>query len=116
MTHPETISVARGYTRTPGPRYEAEGDNSGEGFRKILAPLVAAAIRDNRKLLVDLDGTAGYGTSFLEEVFGGLIREHGHEESTLKKTLKIKSDEEPYLADEIWAYVAEAQNEAARRR
>jgi hypothetical protein len=71
-----TFSVARQFTRTPGARYEHEGDYSGESFRReYLAPLVQKAISEAVKIHISLDGTAGYGTSFLEEAFGGLVRE-----------------------------------------
>ena len=41
-------------------------------------------IRD--RLIVDLDGTAGLGTSFLEESFGGLIRRDHINYNILKQT------------------------------
>ena len=41
----------------------------------------------NVKLIVDLDGTAGLGTSFLEESFGGLIRRDHINYNILKQTL-----------------------------
>ena len=69
------IKIARDYSFSPGPRYIDEGKNSGEEFRKeVLYPKFKDAIDTNNKIIVDLDGTDGYGTSFLEEAFGGLIR------------------------------------------
>jgi len=58
---------------------------------------------NNITIMIDLDGTPGYGSSFLEEGFGGLIREGVPYE--LLKSLKIKTDEEPELADEIKEYI-----------
>lgn len=89
-------SIAQNYTLTPGPRYRDEGQNSGEDFRKkVLTGLVKKAIQTGEKLIIDLDGTEGYGPSFLEESFGGLIRVEGIDYSALMKVLEIKSDEEP---------------------
>jgi hypothetical protein len=56
-----------------------------------------------------LDGTAGYATSFLEAAFGGLAREFGKD--TVLDCLKFKSDEEPYLIDEIKGYIKDVQKD-----
>jgi hypothetical protein len=89
------ISIAKDYSRFPGPRYEKEGNFSGEIFRKEkFFPLIQHAIEKNIKVIIDLDGTAGYGTSFLEETFGGLIREHNLQYDHILKHIEIKSSEE----------------------
>jgi len=103
------ISIASDFSVAPGPRYPWEGDNCGQNFRtKILVPQLHAAIEAGQILTVDLDRTAGYGTSFLEEAFGGLIREDGYSLETLKKNLKLHSKEEPELLDEISEYMKDA--------
>lgn len=95
------------YTRTPGGRYPTDGKFPGSEFlEKHLLPAFEEAKSRGLHLLVDLDGTAGYASSFLEEAFGGLARKHGAE--AVKAILKVKSVDEPYLADDIWLYVAEA--------
>ena len=38
-----------------------------------------------------MDGAVGYGPSFLEEAFGGLVRCEGFEKSTLDTRLKIRT-------------------------
>ena len=60
---------------------------------------------------VDLDGVAGYGTSFLEESFGGLIRENKVPLDVIKRTIKLISHEEPSLLDEINEYLEDAHKE-----
>jgi hypothetical protein len=55
---------------------------------------------------VDLDGTMGYATSFLEEAFGGLARKHPDEE--VLNHLRFCSKDEPYLIDELTQYIKEA--------
>jgi len=57
------------------------------------------------KLEIDLDGTEGYATSFLDEAFGGLARKYGKEK--VIKSLVFISYEEPYLIDEIKSYMNE---------
>lgn len=104
-----TFSVARDFSRTPGPRYINEGDFSGQLFREqFLLPIVREAISSKSMLRVDLDGTAGYGTSFLEEAFGGLVRENHIPLNDLLPILDIKSDEEDYLVEDITGYLKDA--------
>ncbi|WP_371734335.1 STAS-like domain-containing protein [Acidisphaera sp. S103] len=70
----ETIRVAV-YAPAPGGRFASDGPFSGEWFREtVLRPALSRAISHGTKVRVELDGTAGYGSSFLEEAFGGLIR------------------------------------------
>ena len=96
-------SIAKEYTRTPGPRYIWQGSYSGEDFYKnTLKHLFQKVIRENLVLTIDLDYTAGYGPSFLEESFGSLVRDFGYR--NYKKYLKIKSIEEPQLISEIEVY------------
>jgi len=48
----------------------------------------------------------GYGSSFLEEAFGGLVRIHNLKYSELEKRLKIKDSREIYKRM-IWKYIKE---------
>ena len=106
------IKVSTDFARAPGPRYTHEGHNSGQDFRKkILLPRLKDAMAKKEALEVDLDGTAGYGTSFLEESFGGLIREDGFNLRDLRNWLKLTSNEEPSLLMEIEDYMSDAQDE-----
>lgn len=62
------------FSATPGGRYREEGQWSGEEFRDdVLVPLLEAG----HDVVVDLDGPLGFTSSFLEEVFGGLVRKYG---------------------------------------
>ncbi len=106
------IKIATDFTTAPGPRYTSEGPFSGEEFRtKILYPALRSAIEAKDKLIVDLDGTSGYGTSFLEEIFGGLIRENGVSLAALRNTLSVVSNEEPDLLQDIDDYLRDAEDE-----
>lgn len=105
------FSVVLEFSRTPSARVAKEGKFPGTELRGKIAPLIKEAIVKGVKFLIDLDGASGYGTSFLEEVFGGLIREEHFTFNELKRTLMIKSDEEPELIDEIWEYITDAADE-----
>ena len=70
-----TLQVAD-FVPYPGGRFVSDGEYSGEWFREqILVPALNQAIQNHEKLTVILDGVPGYGISFLEEAFGGIIRE-----------------------------------------
>ena len=102
-----SISVAKDFSETPGPRCRGEGDFSGEQFLDaVLGPKFDQAVRDGVTLTVDLDGTEGYATSFLEASFGGLARRHP--EQDILVVIRLISEDEPYLIDEIRRYVMEA--------
>jgi len=101
------LVIASEFSRTPGPRRSSEGKFSGESFlERVLLPKFKEAQGAGISLLVDLDGTAGYATSFLEAAFGGLARRFGAIE--VRKTIALKSDDEPYLRAEIMKYIDEA--------
>lgn len=103
-------SLANEFTRTPAGRYSSDGPFSGERFREeVLLP----ALRGGKQIAVNLDGAIGFGSSFLEEAFGGLIRA-GMVESDLKKRLVIQAKLKVY-SDRAWRYIHEAQARAGTR-
>ncbi len=98
------ISVCKDFTDAPGPRYIIQGDFSGELFRnKWLIPNLKEALKNKDKVLVDLDGTFGYPTSFLEEAFGGLTE--FFDKNVILNTIEFKSNDELGLIDEIKEYI-----------
>lgn len=104
------ILHVKNFSIVPGTRKRDEGKNahSGEEFREdFLIPFFKEAVKDNKKLIVNLDGTIGYGTSWLEEVFGGLARQFG--KTSVLATLDFISDEEPYLIEDIIHYIVHAE-------
>ena len=89
-----SISLARDFSRHPGPRTNAQGRNSGERFRRLLVE----KLKNADVVAVDLDGTSGIGSSFLDEVFGGLVRYEGFLASDVLRRVRVKSDlDESYL-------------------
>lgn len=66
-----TISIARDFSPFPAGRKRGDGPYTGEKFREdILRPTLARSDH----VVIDIDGVEGLPSSFLEEVFGGLIR------------------------------------------
>lgn len=99
------INVLRQFSRYPAGRYISDGPFSGEAFReKFLIP----ALDSGESIEIEMDGARGYGSSFLEEAFGGLVR-RGHSAKEVLKKLKIISAD-PYLEKEIKEYIRNAQS------
>lgn len=105
MTHMRTINIATDYTRYPAGRFMKNGNTSGEGFRVIhLVP----ALNSNDKVRVEFDGTVGYGSSFLEEAFGGLVRQLGITSEALTSRLELVSKDKS-LIEEVLQYIVDAE-------
>jgi len=99
----ETIRV-RDFSRFPGPRYIKLGKFSGEAFRE--EKLVPAIERSNGLVQVDLDGVAGYGSSFLDEAFAGLLRRGDINQAVVIQLVEnIKSNDDPFIIEEIKGYI-----------
>lgn len=93
------ISIATDFSRSPAGRFISDGPASGERFRRdFLIP----GLQRHDRLVVDLDGTRGIGSSFLEEAFGGLVR-LGFSASELMRKFVFKT-KDPSLESEIRSY------------
>ena len=100
-----TLNIAKDFSRSPAGRFETDGPFSGEAFReKLLRPALATSER----VEVDLNGALGFGSSFLEEAFGGLVRKCGLTAAELHRRLTIKSNLRTYV-ERVWRYVDEAK-------
>ena len=76
------------YTQFPGGRYIEDGEGNATYFRThyLLPPLLK-----KNHVTVDLDGVLGYPSSFLDEAFGGLVREEGFSSEDVLKYLQFRS-------------------------
>lgn len=109
----QVVNIAKDFTPFPIGRYASDGDASGESFRRrILVPLLH---QTDDVIEIDLDSASGLGSSFLEEAFGGLIRDADFTEESLKRRIKLISSDK-LLVDEIWSYVSDAQKEKSNIR
>lgn len=88
------------FTEYPGVRYIGQGEDTGEEFYyDKIKPAFENCLKENKMLVVDLDDTAGYASSFLDECFGNLVYDFDYNEIT--KRLKIISTQEPDWIDVI---------------
>ena len=84
------ISIAKDFTPFPAGRIPRDGPYNGQSFREdYLKPL----LRDNDQVTIILDGVAGLPSSFLEEIFGGLIRKNIIKLEDIGKRLIAKTNE-----------------------
>jgi hypothetical protein len=98
------VNVAKDFTRFPSGRFKRNGETSGEAFReRFLEP----PLREGKEVLVELDGTIGYGSSFLEEAFGGLVRSLKVAPSIVQSKVHVRSIDATLL-EEVKEYISNA--------
>lgn len=101
------INIGSDFSEFPLGRFASEGDFSGEKFRKeVLWP----ALEKYDRVEISLDDVPfGFDSSFLEEVFGGLIRHKLISKKELLKKIFIISKEAPSYEKEIMEYIKTAR-------
>lgn len=113
-----TIDVAERFSRHPAGRVPSDGPDNGERFREeFLVPALRDAMMrsEGARVIVDIDGCRAFGSSFLEEAFGGLARVPAFPFLKALEILKIKS-EKPHLQiykDAILEYLSDAKAQGA---
>lgn len=98
------INIRIDFSRWPGGRTQKDGSFSGEAFREkhLIRPL-----EKGRTVRVIFDDDYGYGSSFLEEAFGGLVRSHGLDSNFVLDRLIIEANDKT-IAVAIKNYVNDA--------
>lgn len=96
----KTVSVLNDFSEFPGLRNCSISDNSGEEFyHKILNKAFKEAYERNEELMVNLDDTEGYASSFLDEAFGNLVYDFTLD--VVKQFVRIVSNQEPHWKEMI---------------
>lgn len=103
------ISIPKDFSEYPAGRYRADGAHSGEAFREEL---LVPTLEKNDIVEINFDGSMGYGSSFLEEAFGGLVRLKKFSKEALHAKLRLNYKEDPFIIDEVWHYIDEARAQA----
>jgi hypothetical protein len=57
---------------------------------------------------VDLDHASGLSTGFLDEAFAGLVRDKTLTPAEFRERVRLISDRDPYLLEEVLLYVDRA--------
>ena len=101
----KTINIAKDFSLYPYGRSKKYSHTSGEKFREDL---LLPAIEKFEEVTIELDGTEGYGSSFLDEAFAGLIRVSGFDKRVVLQKLRFVSEDDPSLIKEITDYIESA--------
>lgn len=98
------ITVAS-FAGGPTPMSRRNGEKGGARFRDdVLWP----ALCDGGSVQVSLYGIPGYSSLFLDEAFGGLVREHPDIGADLRNRLEIVGPNRD-LIELIWIYIDRAR-------
>lgn len=89
------------FSKTPYGRFDDDGKFNGKKFRELM---LLKSFTDNniRKVNVHLDTVEEgyeYGSSFLEEAFGGLIRVHGLSKDAVLAKLNVVTEHKDYIIE-----------------
>lgn len=102
----KTINIAEEFSRYPYGRSTQYSKTSGERFREEF---ILPFLNSYEQITIELDGTEGYGSSFLDEAFANLIRVNKQPKETILKKLKFVSKDDPSLIEEIQMYIEQAK-------
>jgi hypothetical protein len=103
--------IAKQYTPYPAGRFKKNGNGSGEGFREVLVQMLNNSAN---KIKLIMDNTYGYGSSFLEEAFGGLVRVNNLSPQEIRQRIDFDTKDKGLII-EINQYMADAQKEKEKR-
>ncbi|MFM5618011.1 STAS-like domain-containing protein [Aeromonas veronii] len=109
-----TIDVAAKFSPLPFGRYLSDGSNSGTRFRDMV--LKKALTETDESIVLDFSKVRiGVGSSFLEEAFGGLVRD-GYDAEELKRRIQVTGGMAAY-ASQIMRFIerADQQKKALNR-
>lgn len=83
------IDLATQFSPYPSGRYPTDGKFNGQTFREeVLVPALKGASAAD-KLFINIDGVRTFGSSFLEEAFGGIVRNGELSREELKQRLEV---------------------------
>lgn len=99
------LIVAERFYRRPLGRDRSQGTYTGEAFREDLLVPTLKKLSKNEKLEIDFTGVTMNGSSFLEESFGGLVRNHNYTYEELKDILILNFPRRPSLEEKVWGYI-----------
>lgn len=97
------IDLASDFSARPWGRGDDDSRRSATAFRENH---IVPAMRNFDRVIVDLSGTTMIGSSFLNEVFHGLIEQDGYTPEVLREKLVVKHDRLPSIVQEAWLYMA----------
>ena len=110
-----TINIAKDFAVRPLGRYHPkDGPNTGERFRRDF--LVPNLKKSDQKILIDFGSLKMITSSFMEEAFGGLVREEAFPVDELLERIEFNcsDDFDEMYAEEIKGYIKDAADEKGK--
>ena len=100
-----TIDIAKDFSKNPYSR--TTGNESAKHFKeKLLKPFINLGAKT---IIIVLDGANGYGSSWLHEAFGNLLKEYPQDKrQSIINSLIFISKDDPSLIEEINEYMKES--------
>lgn len=91
------------FTVLPGARHREDGDGSADQFFEeyIQSKLDRIIKNKDEKLLIDLDNTLGYASSFVSQLAIRVLEKCGSARKVQKNVI-IKSDDDIYQEERFW--------------
>lgn len=87
------------YTIRPGLRYVYQSPYSGQWFNQVFADKIDSKFKLNQKVHIDINDILGLNSSFIDAVFGRLVRIHSYD--TVKSLLTISAETVAYAIEDI---------------
>lgn len=85
------------FSKFPSGRDDNDGDFNGQRYRdSVLVPAIQDARDSGRKITLSIEGVLNFGSSFLEEAFGGLVRKGIISNKELSEILQIIPNDDRY--------------------
>ncbi|MBR1604853.1 MAG: STAS-like domain-containing protein [Alphaproteobacteria bacterium] len=105
----KNISIANDFSKVPAGRFYNDGPYSGEKFRKefLVEPL---RDRNVEKIIINLNGLCGVGSSFWDEAFVSLITEDGFSYDEVTAKIEFTCSDDDTLIPLLKGYLKEAKN------
>ena len=108
------INIGSDFSEFPVGRFRSDGPDSGQRFREdFLEP----ALSSGQSVIIEMSGTDGYGSSFLDEAFGGIIRLMKLSQVEADRLFKFEADpEDQSFIEEVKGYIKNACADVARSK
>ncbi|KIO38300.1 STAS-like domain-containing protein [Shewanella sp. cp20] len=86
-------NIGKDFCDTPAGRYLSDGDYTGEHFRENVLKQLVNQLAPGEKLEIKIDDCEGFGSSFLDEAFGGMVGKGYIKPADFNELLVIEYDE-----------------------
>lgn len=111
------IDIGNDFSKTPSGRRKKDSPFNGTKFREeYLKAIVRDRNINDDPVIIILDHVEGYGSSFLDEAFGGLVRKGYATADQVKGCFEFSYENEDFefFRDRIHSYIKSAKFESEK--